>query len=121
MRPLQLRPVERLAVEALGAVRISGRGRDARELDACMGRDPGRVGRLGGRERLPLELLGLAQVSVRERVRAESGEGERRVVAEPDAPRELERAPVSLDRGRAVVPSLRYPRLEQQPGTRNAS
>ena len=66
-------------------------------------------------KRLPLELLGLAQIAARERVRPEPGEGERRVVAEPDAPRELERAPVRLHRGGAVLPALRHPRLEQQP------
>jgi hypothetical protein len=58
-------------------------------------RDPGRVGRLGGREGLPLELLSLVQITaVRERARAECGERERRVVAEPDALRELECVPV---------------------------
>ena len=54
-----------------------------------MGRDPRRLCRLGGEKRLPLELLGFVQIAVRERVRPESGEGERRVVAERDAAREL--------------------------------
>ena len=115
VRSLQLRPLEHRAVEAFGGIGVPGRRGDARELDACVGRDPGRVGRLGGRKRLPLELLGLVQVAARERARAECGERERRVVAEPDARRELERAPVCLHRGRAVLPPLRHPRLEQQP------
>ena len=73
-----------------------------------------RLGRLGGVERLPLELLRLAQISLRKRVRPEPREGERRVVAEADASRNLERATVSLNRGRAVLPSLRRPCLEEQ-------
>ena len=80
-----------------------------------MGRDPRRVGRLGGEKRLALELLGLVGIAARERVRPEPGEGERRVVAERDAPRELERAPVCLHRGSGVLPPLRHPRLEQKP------
>ena len=78
--------------------------------------DQRRLGRLGGGEGLPLELLGLVRISARERDRPEPGESERRVLAEPDAARELERAPVALDRRRAVLPSLGDPRLQQQPG-----
>ena len=45
-----------------------------------------------------------------------AGERERGVVAEPDAAGELERAPVRIHRGRAVLAPLGHPRLEQQPG-----
>ena len=62
--------------------------------------------------RLPLELLGLAQIAVRESDRSESGESERRVVAEPDSPGELERA-LRIHRGR-VFRVLGRPRFEQQ-------
>ena len=103
---------------ALGAVGVPGRRSDARELDACVGRGPRRMGRLGGEKRLPLELLGLLRIAARERVRAESGEGKRRVVAERDAPRKLERSPVCLRCSGGVLSSLCDPGLEQQP--RNA-
>ena len=56
------------------------------------------------------------EIALRECDRAEPGESEGRVLTEPDAPRELERAPVALDRRCAVLPALRDPRLEQQPG-----
>ena len=81
-----------------------------------MRRGQRRLGRLGGGKCLALELLGLAQIALRKCDRAEPGESEGRVLAEPDAPRELERAPVSLDRRCAVLPALRDPRLQQQPG-----
>ena len=111
---LHRRPLEDLAVQAIGFVGVSGRRGDPSELDTCLGRDPRRLGCLGCRKRLPLELLGLAQIAVRESDRAESGESERRVVAEPDSPGELERAPVRIRRGRLFPASLGRPRLEQQ-------
>jgi hypothetical protein len=55
-----------------------------------------------------------AQIAVRESDRSESGESERRVVAEPDSPGELERAPVRIHRGRVFPASLGRPRFEQQ-------
>jgi hypothetical protein len=86
VRPLQLRPLEHSAVQAFGGIRIAGRRSDAPELDARVGSDPGRVGRFGGSECLPLELLGLVQITAGERVRAECAERERRMVAEPIRP-----------------------------------
>ncbi len=86
-----------------------------------MGRDPCRLGRLGGDKGLPLEFLGLTQISARERIRAESGESERRVVAEPDAP-----ASSSARRyaSTAAAPSCCRSATHassSSPGTRNAS
>src|SRR5436305_1482894 len=100
--------------EPLRCIGITGRRCDTTELASCVRRDPHRLGRLGGCNRLPPELLGLAQVAVPERDRAKACERERSVVAEADTRAELERAAKRVDGRPLVVPPLPDPRLEQQ-------
>ena len=64
--PLCRRPLEDLVVQAIGFVSVCRRRGDPGEVDTCLGCDPRRLGCLGCRERLLLELLGLAQIAVRE-------------------------------------------------------
>jgi hypothetical protein len=59
------RPPEDLAEEAIGFVCVSGRRGNPSELDTCLGRDERRLGCICCRKRLLLELVGLAQISVR--------------------------------------------------------
>jgi hypothetical protein len=73
-------------------------------------------GRLGHGQRPPTELLGLARVPARERVRAESDQGEGDVVGKADLPRELEGAPVGVLRGTRFVSPLSDPGLQQHRG-----
>ena len=71
-----LGPFDRRLVHGRGGIEVSGRDERPRELDARMGGEPWRVRRLGGGDRLPGELLGVARLVGDERARAETGEGE---------------------------------------------
>jgi hypothetical protein len=75
-----------------------------------------RRGYLGHGKRPPTELLGLARVPARERVRAESDQGEGDVVGKANSPGELERAPVGVLRGTRFVSPLSNPGLQQHRG-----
>ena len=61
-----LRPLEDVPVQLRGGLGVAGRREDAAELDARMGGGPLRTRALGGCERAPLELFGVAHVSARE-------------------------------------------------------
>ena len=84
--------------------------------DARVRRGPRRPCRLRGGERPALELLGLAEVSARERDPAEPGQREGCVVGKPCVARERERTLIRVGCGAFVAPALGDPGLEQQRG-----
>jgi hypothetical protein len=115
-RPRRLRPLDDAPVQRLGGVRVAGRLQDAGELYTRKRGEARLGGRLGHDQRPPTELLGLARVPARERVRAESDQGEGDVVGKANSPRELEGAPVGVLRGTRFVSPLSNPGLQQHRG-----
>lgn len=115
VRPWRHRPVDDGPVEGLGRVRVAGRCEGAGEVDARMGREPGRPGGFGGGDRTPLELLGVTHVPACKRVCAEAGQGERGMVREASARGEIERPPVGARGAGAIVSTLGDPASSSSP------
>ena len=113
VRPLRLGPVEDVAVELLGGIRVAGRCGAARELDAGQSGGPRRSRGLGRRERLSRQLLRPSQLTAGERERRLARKGERGVVVEPDASAKLSGGSVRLRRAPGILPSLREPSLQE--------